>query len=81
MFSSTPWDIRVDLSEMKTFTRADDDEEGQQTFVAQVIRRATIVITPAYARAFVEALTAQIDKYETLGEVDKDDQGSEPSTE
>ena len=81
VFSSTPWDIRLDLSEMKTLTRADDEEEGPQTVVAHVIRRATIVITPAYARSFVEALTAQIEKHAKFGEVDEDDQESEPSTE
>ena len=66
VFSSTPWDIRLDLSEMKTLTSADDEEEDPQTVVAHVIRRATIVMTSAYARAFVEALTAQIDKHENL---------------
>ena len=66
VFSSTPWDIRVDLSEMKTLTSADKEEEDPQTVVAHVIRRATLVMTSAYARAFVEALTAQIDKHENL---------------
>ena len=78
LFSSTQWDIRVDLSEMKTLTVKDEDPK---TVVMQVFRRATIVMTPAYARVFVEALTAQMDKHEKLGEVDKDDQESEPSTE
>ena len=79
VFSSTPWDIRADLSEMKSLTNADDDDEDPQSVVAHIIRRATIVMTPAYARAFVGALTTQIEKHEKMEE-DIDAQESGPST-
>ncbi len=80
VFSFTKWDIRVELSEMKSITATDEDP---QTLVAQVIRKATIMMTPAYAKTFLEALKLHMEKYEGFekGEVDKEARDSEPSTE
>lgn len=64
VFSSTQWDIRIEMSQM---TKMEATDEDPPSLVAHVIKKATVVMNPKYARSFLEALTIQVEQHEKVG--------------
>ena len=63
VFSSTQWDIRIDMSQLLSLTSTADDPP---TVEGRVIRRVTVVMNPKYARSFLKALTIQVERHEVV---------------
>ena len=64
-FGMTQWDIKVDLSEITGFVAAENPESPA---IALVSKKARLVMTVDYAKAFASALLQQVAKHELIEE-------------